>query len=241
MNFQQRFDAIRGDMEKEGIDLLLGFHDGTHFGGSLNAMMMLSGFRSMGDAVALVDQRGASRLFVAPEWEAARAAECAPHLQVTGVPDTLAALKEEVARRGVSAGRIGLAGLSVLPWEQARRISALFDNQAKMVDSIIVRHAGAKTDEEVANAREATRIAEKGYERMLALARPGVREDDLAVELRWYMKSLGAEDNFLMLNAGPHNKAVQPCSSRRMEAGDLLLTELSPIYRGQMKIGRAHV
>ena len=64
--------------------------------------------------------------------------------------------------------------------------------------------------------------------------RPGVREDDLAVELRWYMKSLGAEDNFLMLNAGPHNKAVQPCSSRRMEAGDLLLTELSPIYRGQM-------
>jgi Xaa-Pro aminopeptidase len=37
-----------------------------------------------------------------------------------------------------------------------------------------------------------------------------------------------------MLNSGPHNKAVQPCSSRRMESGDLLLTELSPIYKGQM-------
>ena len=57
MNFQQRFEAIRGDMAGEGLDLLLGFHDGTHFGGSLNAMMMLSGFRSMGDAVALVERR----------------------------------------------------------------------------------------------------------------------------------------------------------------------------------------
>ena len=41
-------------------------------------------------------------------------------------------------------------------------------------------------------------------------------------------------DNFFMLNAGPHNRAVQPCSSRRLEPGDFVLTELSPLYRGQM-------
>ena len=234
MNFQQRFEAIRGDMSKEGIDLLLGFHDGTHFGGSVNALMMLSGFRSMGDAVAMVDREGSAGMLVAPAWEAGRAAECAPHMKVTGVADTLAALKDELARRRVPLARVGLAGLSVLPWEQAKRITALFENKAKTADQIIVRHAGAKTEEEVANARHATLIAEKGYARMLELARPGVREDDLAVDLRWYMKTLGAEDNFLMLNAGPHNKAVQPCSSREMEPGDLLLTELSPIYKGQM-------
>ena len=234
MNFQQRFEAIRGDMSKEGIDLLLGFHDGTHFGGSVNALMMLSGFRSMGDAVAMVDREGSAGMLVAPAWEAGRAAECAPHMKVTGVADTLAALKDELARRRVPLARVGLAGLSVLPWEQAKRITALFENKAKTADQIIVRHAGAKTEEEVGNARHATLIAEKGYARMLELARPGVREDDLAVDLRWYMKTLGAEDNFLMLNAGPHNKAVQPCSSRKMAPGDLLLTELSPIYKGQM-------
>ena len=234
MNFQQRFEAIRGDMAGEGLDLLLGFHDGTHFGGSLNAMMMLSGFRSMGDAVALVEREGAASLVVAPAWEAERAAECATHMTVRGVEEALPALKEEIARRGIAPERVGLAGLSALPWEQAKGINALFGNRAKTADQLIVRHAGAKTDEEVGHAREATVIAEKGYARMLELARPGVREDDLAVELRWYMKTLGAEDNFLMLNSGPHNKAVQPCSSRKMEAGDLLLTELSPIYKGQM-------
>ena len=234
MNFQQRFEAIRGDMGKEGIDLLLGFHDGTHFGGSLNAMLMLSGFRSMGDAVALVEREGQASLVVTPAWEADRAAECAPHMKVKGVADAIPALKEEIAGRGISPSRVGLAGLSVLPWEQARRINALFEDKARTADQIIVRHAKAKSDEEVGYAREATVIAEKGYARMLELARPGVREDELAVELRWYMKTLGAEDNFLMLNAGPHNKAVQPCSSRRLEPGDLLLTELSPIYRGQM-------
>lgn len=221
-------------MPREGIDLLLGVHDGTHFGGSLNAMMMLSGFRSMGDSVAMVERDGAASLMVSPAWEAERAAESATHMNVTGVDDLLSALKAEVAKRGIAPSRVGIAGLSVLPWEQAKRISALFGDKAKAADTMIVRHARAKTDEEVGYAREATVIAEKGYARMLELARPGLREDDLAVELRWYMKTLGAEDNFLMLNSGTHNKAVQPCSSRAMEAGDLLLTELSPIYKGQM-------
>ena len=234
MNFQQRFEAIRADMGREGLDLLLGFHDGTHFGGSLNAMMMLSGFRSMGNAVAIVERDGESSLMVSPDWEAGRAAECAPHMSVRGVVDQLPALKEEIGRRGISPDRVGVAGLSALPWEQAKSINALFGNRARAADQLIVRHSKAKTDEEVGHAREATVIAEKGYARMLELARPGVREDDLAVELRWYMKSLGGEDNFLMLNSGPHNKAVQPCSSRKMERGDLLLTELSPIYKGQM-------
>ena len=44
----------------------------------------------------------------------------------------------------------------------------------------------AKTDDEIANAREATRIAELGYRALLEIARPGMSEDELAVELRWH-------------------------------------------------------
>ena len=69
------------------------------------------------------------------------------------------------------------------------------------------------------NAREATRIAELGYRHLLEIARPGMSEDELAVELKWYMKSLGAEDNFLLLCAGPHNRAVQPSNGRKLQAG----------------------
>jgi Xaa-Pro aminopeptidase len=60
-----------------------------------------------------------------------------------------------------------------------------------------------------------------------------MRECDLAVELNSYMKSLGADDNFLMLCASPHNLAVMPSSTRKIEPGDVLVTELTPSYEGQ--------
>jgi Xaa-Pro aminopeptidase len=94
--------------------------------------------------------------------------------------------------------------------------------------------ARAKTADEIANAREATRIAERGYEHLVAVARTGMSEDELAVELKWFMKTLGAEDNFLLLCAGPHNRAVQPSTGRKLETGDIILAEITPSYRGQL-------
>jgi Xaa-Pro aminopeptidase len=73
----------------------------------------------------------------------------------------------------------------------------------------------------------------KGRERCSKPRGPAC-EDDLAVELRHYMKTLGAEDNFLMLCAGSHNLAVQPSSGRHLKAGDIILAEITPSYLGQM-------
>ena len=94
--------------------------------------------------------------------------------------------------------------------------------------------AARKTDDEIAWAREATRIAELNYRHLLEIARPGMSEDELAVELRLHSKSLGAEDNFLLLCAGPHNRAVAPSNGRRIQQGDIILAEITPSYRGQL-------
>ena len=59
-------------------------------------------------------------------------------------------------------------------------------------------------------------------------------EDKLALELKSYMKTLGAEDNFLLLCAGPHNRAVQPSTGRKLARGDIILAEITPSYRGQL-------
>ena len=59
-------------------------------------------------------------------------------------------------------------------------------------------------------------------------------EDALAVELKWHMKTLGAEDNFLLLCAGPHNRAVQPSTGRKFQKGDIILAEITPSVRGQL-------
>ncbi len=106
--------------------------------------------------------------------------------------------------------------------------------RARPADAIIFEPARRKIDTELAYAREATRIAELGFQHLLELARPGMSEDELASELRWHSKSLGAEDNFVLLCAGPHNKAVAPSNGRRMQKGDIIVCELTPSYRGQL-------
>jgi Xaa-Pro aminopeptidase len=105
---------------------------------------------------------------------------------------------------------------------------------ARAADGIVFDAAAAKTVEEIANAREATRIAELGYARLVEIARPGMSEDALALELKWYTKTLGAEDNFLLLCAGPRNAAVAPSNGRTLQRGDVLVAEITPSYRGQL-------
>ena len=82
-------------------------------------------------------------------------------------------------------------------------------------------------------AERATWIAERGYERLLEFARPGMREFELAAELYCFMKKLGAEDNFLLLSASQHNHAVRAAGERILDVGDIILSEITPCYRGQ--------
>ena len=138
-------------------------------------------------------------------------------------------------RHSVAFGRaaIGTAGLGALPAGLARRFVELAP-RSQPADAVVFDPARRKTDRELAHAREATRIAELGYKHLLDVARPGMSEDELAAELRWHSKSLGAEDNFVLLCAGPHNKAVAPSNGRRMQAGDTIVCEITPSYRGQL-------
>ncbi len=62
----------------------------------------------------------------------------------------------------------------------------------------------------------------------------GMAECDLAVQMKLYMEQLGADDNFWLMTASPHNRAVQPSSGRKLEVGDIILAEMTPTYRGQL-------
>ena len=120
-----------------------------------------------------------------------------------------------------------------LPCSIADRVAAMLP-AALSADKLVFDAARTKTDDEIAHAREASRIAELGYRHMLGIAKPGMSEDELAVELKWHMKALGAEDNFLLLCTGPHNRAVQPSTGRKLQKGDIILAEVTPSVRGQL-------
>jgi Xaa-Pro dipeptidase len=234
MDFVDCINAIRGQMREQGVDLLLGFHDGGHFIEKPNAVMVLSGFKSIGHAMVILPCDGKAMLVVSPFWDAERAAERSASVQAVGADDVVNTLADYLARNPISPARVGTAGLTSMPWPIEKRVTAMLRGEARGMERTVFGSARRKTADQIAKARTAAQIAEKGYERLLQIARPGMREDDLAVELRWYMKTLGAEDNFLMLCAGAHNRAVQPSSGRRLEPGDIILAEITPSYRGQM-------
>jgi Xaa-Pro aminopeptidase len=231
MDFDERLADICRRMREEKLDLLIGLHDGAHFIETPNPVMVLSGFKSLGAAAAILDRDGMMEIIVTPAWDAERASACCPVASVIGARDIVAGILTRAARSPSAA--VGIAGLPFLPSQIASPITAALPH-ARSADDIVFDASRKKTADEIANAREATRIAELGYQHLLAIVRPGLSEDELAVTLKWYMKSLGADDNFLMLCAGPHNRAVQPSTGRKLQAGDIILAEITPSVRGQL-------
>jgi Xaa-Pro aminopeptidase len=229
MTHEERLAAIRAGMHD--LDVIVAVHDGAHFIETPNPVFVLSRFKSLGPCAVVLPRDGKATLVVTPSWDAERAAQCCPDLEIrAGDDDVVDGIAGVLGNR---SARTGIAGLSFTRWEIAGRLAELL-SKATPADAIVFDAAAAKSDEEIANAREATRIAELGYRRMLEIARPGMSEDELAVELRWYTRTLGAEDNFLLLCAGPRNPAVAPSNGRIMQAGDILVAEITPSYRGQL-------
>jgi Xaa-Pro aminopeptidase len=230
MTFDERLADILGRMREAKLDAIVALHDGAHFIEKPNAVTVITGFKSLGPAAAILRSDGSATLIVAPAWDAERARECCPNAQVIGTDDVVDGLGVEIGRGTAS---VGLCGMRFLPCAIAGRLPPALA-AATSADKLVFDAAHTKTDDEIANAREATRIAELGYRHMLTIAKPGMSEDELAVEMKWHMKALGAEDNFLLLCAGPHNRAVQPSTGRKIQKGDIILAEITPSVRGQL-------
>jgi Xaa-Pro aminopeptidase len=230
MTFEQRLAAIRAGLEGSRLDYVIGLHDGAHFIEKPDPVMVLTGFKALGPVAAVFDRAGATSLVVTPSWDAERARETCPNAKIVPADDVIAGLAKAI---GSSQAAIGVAGLAATPFGTARRFVDLIA-QARTADAIVFKPAQRKTETELAYAREATRIAELGYKHLLDIARPGLSEDELAMELRWHSKSLGAEDNFVLLCAAAHNRAVAPSNGRRMQPGDTIVCEITPSYRGQL-------
>ena len=233
MTFDERLAAVRAGMAGHGLDLIVAVHDGAHFIETPNPVFVLSGFKSLGPAAVILPRDGDATLIVTPAWDADRAAECCHGLRIIAADDVVDALAATCDNSRSRDRRIGIAGLRFTRWEIAGRLARMLP-QATPADDIVFDAAAAKTVDEIANAREAARIAELGYARLIEIARPGMSEDELAVELKWYTRSLGGEDNFLLLCAGARNPAVAPSNGRVMQAGDVLVAEITPSYRGQL-------
>ncbi len=150
MNFQERLSDICRRMQDEKLLLLVAFHDGAHFIEKPNPVTVLSGFKSIGPAAALLFPDGACNLIVTPRWDAERAAELCPQARVVGTDDLTAALHIFFGDGfpPEAHDQVGIAGLPFLPSGMARPISAALP-RARAADKLMFDAARTKTTEEI--------------------------------------------------------------------------------------------
>src|SRR5690625_1297079 len=92
-----------------------------------------------------------------------------------------------------------------------------------------------KTEEEIEKIRKAATIADKAFEHILTLIKPGVREIELANELEYFMRKQGAtESSFDTIVASgvrsslPHGVA----STKKINEGELITFDFGALYEG---------
>ena len=92
-----------------------------------------------------------------------------------------------------------------------------------------------KDDSEVDKIKKAVEISDKAFEHILGFIKPGISERDLALELEFYMKRLGAEKNafdFIVASGKrsslPHGVATE----KQIENGDFVTMDFGAFYQG---------
>ena len=220
-------------LQAGGLDGLIAVSNGLNNFLESNAVYVMSNVRPIGASAVVLDRDGRSMLIVTPAWDGERAAAISSTDQTIGTDDLAAALKDAAAKYCLDMARTVSVGLSLLGQSLAARIGVGLGALPKPADELARDLARVRTAEELKAAEHATWIAERGYDRVLEFARPGLREYEVAAELYCFTKKLGAEDNFLLMSASQHNLAVRAAGERVLDVGEIILSEITPCYRGQ--------
>ncbi|UCC47778.1 MAG: aminopeptidase P family protein [Gemmatimonadota bacterium] len=151
-------------------------------------------------------------------------------------PDgVLGELVVEQAKRQSSGSRFGFEGrhLSFAEWERLRDVSLAVEWVA--VSGLVEGVRAVKEEEEIAAIETAARIAATALAETVTLVEPGVREADIASELDYRMRRLGAQrPAFETIIASGARSALPHAatSDRSVREGEFILCDFGAHWRG---------
>jgi Xaa-Pro aminopeptidase len=228
---QERLQDVQKALASQGLAGLVAYYGAQHNMLRPDPIMLLTDFRALGPSALIVPAHGAPTLIASPLWDEARAREAC------GCREIVMTREEDLALRMAEAaaaldGALAMTGLEVMPVGRANAFLARLGRPLREGAEIIRNVLRTRKPFELERVRKAAEIADKGFEHLCAIARPGMREYELAAEVEAMMQSLGSEDNFGLIATGSHNVAVRAVNDRTLEAGDLVIGEITPCYKG---------
>jgi Xaa-Pro aminopeptidase len=181
-------------------------------------------------AVAVLFRSGEIRAIVTDPWDlepvaAAVSGKTSLALRLAPALDDLLA-KEPAA----------VVGINGLEQMEARFVRAVRDvcKAAPVSATLDVEEIRrVKTPEEIEWVRKAAALADRGYQQFVSVCEPGMTEFELVAEVEAFVKSNGAEDNFMLVaSGGTEVTGMKPPTARKFKLGDSVTTELTPQVNG---------
>jgi Xaa-Pro dipeptidase len=244
-SLERRRDAVREQMRAQDLDLVIAYGSGYHSFVAMNPAWYVSGFKQMGrHAAVFIPLEGEMTLIMTPPWDVERARErtvTIANVVATDDEHFFETLGDQLRRQGLMGKRTGIAGgerTEVAGGGGASRATSeawagVLGQEPSSAEKMLSDIAKIRDEWSLHCTREAVRIGEQGYARLLETARPGMFEHVVAGELEVYMRELGAEDNFQLMSSSQHNRLVHQPTNRRLEYRDVLLGEITPAVEGE--------
>ena len=211
-------------MAQQGWDLLLFYGDTwrkDHF------RCLVSVCFSGPQAVAVLTKEGEVRAVVTHPWDV-EPVKAATGGSVTYVPRLLDGLKSAVQ----PSAHVAINGLEQMEARFVRAVEEI-SGKAMSATTAVEEIRRVKTQEELGWIRKAALLADRGYEHFVRVARAGMTEFELVAEVEGFVKTHGAEDNFMLVaSGGTEVTAMKPPTARKLQVGDSVITELTPQVNG---------
>ena len=129
----------------------------------------------------------------------------------------------------LTGGSVAIAGLEIMDAGLARAFGETPVSATSQVEGL----RRVKEPEEIKSLRRAAALADRGYECFAEIIEPGMAEFELVAEVEGFLKSHGAEDNFMLIaSGGSEVTGMKPPTERRFQRGDQVTTELTPQVDG---------
>lgn len=231
--FARRHGVARELMAREGLDALLAYGHPA----SSSEVHYLTDFLVTREALLLFPLEGEPALFAQYFNHVPHARREARIYDVRWGGDNIAeTVADEIARRGLAAGRLGIAGM--IPWQRYEALrrtlpAATFTNATPAMQQLRL----IKSAEELAHLRRGAWLSDRAVEALAREAHPGLSEHDLVAIIEGVYLGRGGQTHIHFLATTPMRHPArcvpaQQATSRVLERGDVLLTEISAQYHG---------